>query len=226
MGLARKYFEHLCTAPERDIEPEKLNGLQRYWYVLKNNLWGLILLNLVFTATSIPVVTIPMSISAMSRICMKYLLGQRIELFRDYFMEWKRAFGRSWVIILCGAAMIALLTLACFAYYYLLSGAALYVFLILSQLLALWVFSLLCYAFSFQAASELRIGELLKNAVLVSVTEFGTTVLLILLPGVAYFLCALFFPLTLPLLMLGLISLTQLAVCTITLKPIKKYTIS
>ena len=226
MGLARKHFEHLRNAPEQDIEPEKLNGLQRYWYVLKNNLWSLVLLNLVFAVSCVPVITVPASISAMSRICMKYLMGQRVELLRDYFMEWKLTFGRSWVIMLSGAAMIALLVLACFAYYFLLDGAARNVFLILSLLLILWVFSMLCYAYSFQAALELRIGELLKNAALISVTEFGTTALLVLLPGVACFLCALFFSLTLPLLVLGLISLTQLAVCTITLKPVKKYTIS
>ena len=223
MRLAQKYFEKMGNAPEEDIDLKDLNSAQLYWFVLKNYFWRLILLNILFVASCIPIITIPASFSAVSRVCMKYLMGQHVELVKDYFSEWRNTIWSSWVILICGMVMLVMLGLACMAYYFLLDGIAVCIFLVICLLLALWVFSVLCYAFSIQAAMTLGIGKVIRNAVLMSVTEIKTTVILITLPGVIYFLCALFFPLTLPLLVFGIISLSQLAVCAITLKPIEKY---
>ena len=157
---------------------------------------------------------------------MKWLMGQHVDLKEDYFKEFKASFWKSWVFVILAAIMVGLLIAACFAYYALLNGVLMTIIMILCLIWAFWVFSLGCYAFSMQASTDLPIPVIIKNSVLLSVIAFPSTLLLALLPGLVYFLCALFFPVTLPLLVFGIISFAQLCVCAITLKPIKKYVLS
>ena len=223
MGLFRKYFENVTEAPEECEDIESKNTLQLYWYVVRTFFWKIILLNMLFVATCIPVITIPASIAAMSRICMKWLMGQHVDLKDDYFAEFKASFWKSWMFVLLAVFMVGLLIVACFAYYSLLNGVLMTIIMILCLIWAFWIFSLGCYAFSMQASTDLSTMAIIKNSVLLSVIAFPTTLLLAVLPGVVYFVCALFFPVTLPLLIFGIISFAQLGVCAITLKPIIKH---
>jgi len=223
MRIFDRYFENLNNAPDEDENLENMNTLQLYWYVVRTFFWKIILLNLLFILTSLLIVTIPASIAAMTRICMKWVMGEHVEMTQDYFKEFKASFWKSWVIILCGAVMIGLLVLASFAYYYLLNGTLMSIIMLLCVVWALWIFTVGCYAFSILESTDLPLGTVLKNAVLISVTSFGTTFLIVILPGLAYFLCVMFFPATMVLLLIGILAFTQLGVCALALKPIKKY---
>ena len=55
----------------------------------------LLLLNLLFLVTSIPVITIPASLTAMCGVCLKMRRAEQVRLWKDYMMYFRRDFFRS-----------------------------------------------------------------------------------------------------------------------------------
>lgn len=85
----------LDETPERE-EPEK-TGLERFWELIREDLASLLIGNLLFLLTSIPVVTIPVSLYSLNMLMRKIVSGDAVSCAQDYFMffkrDWKRAYG-------------------------------------------------------------------------------------------------------------------------------------
>ena len=80
---------------ETDI-PEK-TGPARFWALVKDELAAVLIINLLFLAACIPIVTIPPALFALHTVMRKIILGDGVSIVRDYFTAfrqgWKCAYG-------------------------------------------------------------------------------------------------------------------------------------
>ena len=139
----------------------------------------LAILNLLFLITSIPIVTIGASVTAMYTICFRFGTDREQGLFRSYF----RAFGDNfkqatqiWLILLiCGAA-------CCFDVYLFLSLPSMLRYLAvvfcIALVLVVLVFS---YAFPLLSQFENKNKNILTNALFLSLGHLPRSILLVVL---------------------------------------------
>lgn len=129
------------------------------------NLLSLIVLNLLFLLTCLPVLTLPAGWTALSSACQHILLEEK-GLYRRFWRDFCRNFFPS---LLFGAVFFAGPALAlcgCRFYYRLSEGAGIAV--ALSCFCLIGSYLLLCvgaFAFQMQARVTLRVSDVLKNAV-------------------------------------------------------------
>lgn len=83
--------------------PEK-TGLDRFWELVKGELAALLIVNLLFLLTCIPIITIPPALLALHMVMRKIILGDAVACVQDYFAAfrkgWKRAYGAFFLIAL------------------------------------------------------------------------------------------------------------------------------
>lgn len=186
---------------EKRGSQQKQPEVLRFFAVAFEELWYLVKLNVLLLAASIPVLTLPVSLTAALRITSLLAAEQRPPLWRTFWKtflgEWKRALPLGWVHTL-------LAMLAAFGVY-VYGGAALQEnpaaflpFLCLFVMLAvLTLFGL--YFYSMLAMCELPVLDMLRNALILSVAaswrNAAAFFALILCNGA----CLMFFPITLPL---------------------------
>ena len=76
--------------------PEK-TGLARFWELIKDELAAVLIANVLFLVTCIPIVTIPPALFSLHTVMRKIVLGKGVSCARDYFaafkQNWKRAYG-------------------------------------------------------------------------------------------------------------------------------------
>lgn len=93
------FFQKKDFFPEHDYEadlPEK-TGPARFWELIKDELATVLIVNLLFLATCIPIITIPPALLSLHTVMRKIVLGKTVVCVRDYFTAfrqgWKRAYG-------------------------------------------------------------------------------------------------------------------------------------
>jgi len=78
------------------VIPEK-TGPARFWELIKDDLAAVLIVNLLFLATCIPIITIPPALFSLHIVMGKIVLGKAVSCVRDYFTAfkqgWKRAYG-------------------------------------------------------------------------------------------------------------------------------------
>ena len=81
--------------PMEDL-PEK-TGPARFWELIKDELPAVLIANLLFLATCVPVVTIPPALFSLHMVMRRIILGRPVACARDYFEAfrrgWKGAYG-------------------------------------------------------------------------------------------------------------------------------------
>lgn len=75
--------------------PEKV-GPVRFWELIKDELATVLIVNLLFLATCIPLVTVPPSVFALHKVARKIILDEPTACPRDYLAAFKEGFGRSY----------------------------------------------------------------------------------------------------------------------------------
>lgn len=92
--------------PEGDL-PEK-TGTARFWELIKEELPTILIVNLLFLVTCVPIVTIPPALFSLHKVSRKIVLGEAVACVRDYFtafkQNWKRAYGAFFLTFLPMAA--------------------------------------------------------------------------------------------------------------------------
>ena len=82
--------------------------MKTFSQIIRNYWVDLVLLNLAFLLGCIPVVTIPASLSALSRALLRMQREENVHIFRDFFRDIKIGFRRSLLpgcILLAGLAL-------------------------------------------------------------------------------------------------------------------------
>ena len=141
-----------------------------------SRLADLILLNLLFIITSLPIVTIGASSAAMYTVCFRMDTDKEGRLARDYFRAFRAESKHStllWLLMaLCfsGSSASAML-------FFSLTGPLRYVFIPCAAL-ALLSLMMLSYALPLQSQFENTPRETLKNALLLSIAHFPRSLLI------------------------------------------------
>lgn len=81
--------------------PEK-TGPARFWELMKEELPAVLIVNVLFLVTCIPIVTTPPALYSLHMVVRKIILGKGIACAQDYFTAfkqgWKRAYGAFFLI--------------------------------------------------------------------------------------------------------------------------------
>ena len=215
LGRIKQKMTDRIVKPGPGVDsPPPERGLSRLRFVISTHFSKLLLLNLLFVAFCIPVVTIPASISGMTYVLMKLVRTGSCYIWSDFWKELKAAFIQKISVSL------TLLVLVAATYYlatqlpFIWGGILFNVILIIAGLT-------LCYWFVLIATLDLSLGKNLKNAFILAALEWKASLGILLILLVFYMACFFYFPYTVPILLLVGFSLPQLVVCTILYGPIK-----
>ena len=203
-----------------ELPPQR--GVKRFLFLLSTHFWRLMRLNMLFVLFCLPVVTIPAALCGMNRVLITLVRDGNCFLWSEFSKEFKANLLKS----LPFGILFAFLTLDAFIFFNaasaegsqgvnILAGAAGCVFLGFAVLFCSYVFVLL-------PTLALRNRYIAKNAFILMLTEWKTSLLILSETFVAAFITAAFFPFTIIPAVLILFSLTQLIVCSAINEPLQR----
>ncbi len=145
------------------------------------NVFDLMLVNVLFIVCSLPIVTLGASLTAMNFVSLQMVEGKQPNVFQEFFKSFKQNFKQATILWGLVFAMSAVF----FAWYIVIENMVainiaaflrviLYIVIALFAMISLYVFYLL-------AKFENNIVGILKNALLMSIKHFMTTLLSFLL---------------------------------------------
>ena len=141
-----------------------------------NRLADLMILNLLFLLTSLPLFTIGASLTAMYTVCFRLGTDREGGTFRDYFAAFRENFGQAtklWLVaVACGLG-----TAVCTLLFYTMTGWAHYLFVPVGVLFAMVVL-IFGYVFPLQSRFENNGITTLKNAMLLSLGYLPRSILM------------------------------------------------
>jgi len=206
--------------------PAPREGVRRYFYLLWNHFWTFIGVNLMFVAFSLPVVTLPAALCAMDRVFIKLVRDGYALVWLEFRDEFKAELPQSLPL---GALFGGVLFLA----YYLLSLGVSYpaslfglLFLALGIFLSVLGLGLGAYTFLMRAMFPIRNRDVLHNAAALMSRPAGRGWAAAGIPLLMIVLVMIGAPVTLVLLPLLLVSLTQYTLCFVLNDPIQELVVS
>ncbi len=149
-------------------------------------LCNLIIVNLLFILTCIPVFTIGASITALYRITISILAGDNPSVFREYFRSFKDNFAKATILELIYAAASAFFIFELVMVNTMMSPEYSWVQYIPSFFL-LVILAHTFYSFPLLAWFEESIKQIIKNAFLLTLTNMPVTIMYVVITaGLAY----------------------------------------
>lgn len=148
----------------------------------------LILLNLFFLISCLPIVTIGPAVSAMSHVTMKIVRGEEGGVWRTYWHSFRSSFKEAilfWLIFLAVSAML----LADYRFFPVMLSELYRIPQTIVIIVFLVFFSVMLYLLPAVAHFQYTFGQALHNAFLMVLAHFPATLLLLVLHG----LCLLVF---------------------------------
>lgn len=143
------------------------------------NIGDLIILNILFVLTSLPLITIGASLTAVNQVVLRIQRGESNYVAREYIKAFKEEWKQStvlWIIFLLTGALLL------FDVVYVRSlGRGMAV--AIGGVIAVWSF-VFSYAFPLQARFQNTIKNTLKNALLLSVMNLPSTILIVVLNSI------------------------------------------
>lgn len=157
--------------------------VDNFFFECMGNIGDWIILNVLFVITSLPIVTIGMSLTAMYQVAMRRTRGESNYVVREYLQackrEWKQG-TKMWMIFLLTGMLLLFDILYSKNLWKTLNIA-------IGCIAVVWYF-VISYAFPLQARMENSIKNTLANAFLLSLKNFPYTVLMAALNSIP-FLC-------------------------------------
>ena len=154
-------------------------GIDNPFFGFMSRLGDLLILNILFVATCIPVVTIGMSCAALYRVALRMARKESNYVAREYFRacreEWKKS-TVIWILFLATGALLFFDVLVAGEMWSALNVAV-------GVLILIWAF-LFTWAFPLQARFENPVRVTLKNAMYMSVRYLPFTLLMTVLNAV------------------------------------------
>ena len=87
----------LLPANDYDADLPEKTGAARFWELIKDELPAVLVANLLFLVTCVPIITIPPALFSLHMVVRKIILGKPVACSHDYFeafrRNWKRAYG-------------------------------------------------------------------------------------------------------------------------------------
>lgn len=210
-------------APGKGVaEPPPKGGWRRFFFVLGTHFWKLISLNLLFLAFSIPVITMPASLCGMNRVLIKLYRDGNCFVWDEFYKEFRANLWKALPFGLFGAICL-------FASYYFFSlGTSVsqsgveVITTALGLLLLFFAILFFSYTFVFLPTLALKSGQIARNALIFTFTEWKTNVAILASTVILTLLTVFFFPITLLPLVLLTVALQQYIVCAAVNEPLQR----
>lgn len=212
---------------DKTVPYVKKKGIAGYFQLIRNNFSDLIILNVLFIVTSIPIVTIGPSILALNRMTMAMVSDTPTSFVKEYFSYFKKYFSDG---LVCGLCFILAMGLSGFSVIYYFSWGKTTPVMYVFSVIALICFFLIIMTASFfspmYCCVDLKKSILLKNSFLLSLSYLKISLAVLGIIALFSILIFIFFPYSLPLVAMGPVSFAALAACYGSLKPIQSHVIS
>lgn len=151
-------------------------GIDNPFFGFMGRVGDILILNVLFIITSIPIVTIGMSLSAMYRVTLRMERKECVYVAKEYFSAWKEEWKKStgiWLIMLATGILLTFDLMVAKNMWSLLNIAV-------GALTFIWgmVFT---YVFAVQARFENTVKNIFKNAGYMAVRHFPFTIIMLVL---------------------------------------------
>ena len=162
----------------RKVEGEKMKkfGIDNPFFGFMGRLGDILILNILFVITCIPVVTIGTSLCAMYQVTLRMARKESNYVAGEYFRAWKAEWKQStviWLIMLAAGCLLVFDVIVGRDMWNLLNAAV-------GALLFVWGM-LFTYVFAVQARFANTVRNTIKNAMYMAVRHFPVTVLMLAL---------------------------------------------
>lgn len=168
-------------------------GIDNPFFAFMGRVGDILILNILFVITSIPIVTIGMSLSAMYRVTLRMARKESNYVAKEYFRacreEWKKS-TVIWLIMLVSGGVLVFDVTVGKDMWNALNAAV-------GALIFIWGM-LFTYVFAVQARFENTVKNIFKNALYMAVRHFPFTVIMMVLNAIPA-LCILFGSMTMAL---------------------------
>ncbi len=144
-------------------------------------LCNLIMVNLIFLATSLPIITIGASLTGLSKVTMRMVQHQDPSVLKDYFGAFKKHFKEStiiWLITLLAGAFFTVDLYVIFTQIdqkYKLLQIPVWIFMF-------FVVSIFIYAFPLISSYPDKVKSTIKNSILLSLGNIPVTIMAVAIP--------------------------------------------
>lgn len=209
-------------APGKGVtEPPPKQGIKRFLFVLSNHFWRLVTLNLLFLLFCVPVITIPAAFCGMNRVLIKLVREGNCFLWSDFIKEFKGSFLKSLPLGILSAFIM-------FDAYYALSIGAAADSTTGSVITAIGIILIVAnvwfsgYVFVLLPSLELKNRHIIKNALILMMTEWKTNIVMLGCTLLMAFIAIVSFPLSIILLLFIWFSFLQLIICTAVNSPMER----
>lgn len=191
---------------EKDVPPPS-KGLQRFWFLLTNHFFKIILLNLLYLLFCVPVFTIPAAAAGMTNVLMKLWREGNCFLWQDFWSEFKTEFPVR-MLLWFSMQMVPI------AFFVIPAAAgAVQVSFWLSRIAEAFILLIDAYWFPQIVTLNASAATSLKNACLLLPVAFQETIKML---GIILFfnaVCYLLLPFTLPIILFLFFSVERLLLC-------------
>jgi len=207
--------------PDKNAPPKK--GIALFFSILFREYKNLIVVNLIFILFSLPVITIGPAFAGMIHVIFKIIRDRPVFPFSDFIDGFKKIFGSPSYTPCC--LLLHWAWLLSLWYYLSLTSPPpfLYIPMALSVGLLMMLVIASFYCMIMIVTIKLPLTKIIKNSFLLSVACFPRSMLMFAIMSSTLLLIALFFPVSLLLLLVGYFSIVNFIICYNALKCLDKY---
>lgn len=210
--------------PGVDKNESQKKGILLFFELFISRFWDIIKLNILFIIYCIPIVTIGPAFGAMTSITMSMVQNKHVFIFSDFHEAFKANWKQSLICSLISAILFILINISIPFYFRLAQSNSLFYTIFFFSIFITVIFGLSwLYIYPLLTIVSLSIKNIFKNAILLSIACFKNTLLGALIYWTILGINMIFFPLSLPIILLLTFSLLSFISSFTTLNHIKKY---
>lgn len=209
-----KLFDVFYNRGGREEGPRPLKkGVLRLFQIIWIEFWNLVLLNMLYVVFCLPVVTIPAATAAFTAELCDMVRDRPRMLVHRFWSVFKREWRGATLLGVVGLSALVLLAGLLTAELFFLPPLLTYLLLPATVLLLLWFCMAWIYTYPLLVLTELPLRYVLRNAVSLSLVCAKHAAAAVAVCGFILYYVLLYFPVSVPFLLFGLLSLLGL-LCT------------
>ena len=200
MGIFFNFNKEGKGVTKQDVASE--SPIKRFFTEFIHRFWQLVLLNAIYLLACIPIITIGPATAAMNYVCRNFSQAKPAYFFSDFIEKCKEHFKQGILVGIIQLAVGALLSTSLYSWVYgefdapaIFRTVAVVVIFIFGYLLLFGSF----YMYPMMVSFDLKIKQLIRNSVILALTQFWRNIVIFLVLAALLLLTYLFWPLTLPL---------------------------
>lgn len=219
-------FFYTRSSGQEGKPPVLKKGLLRFFQIIRIEFWNLILLNIIYVVFCLPLVTIPAATAALTAELCDMIRDRPRMLVHRFWSAFKREFKTATLLGIIGLAAAMVLTALLIMIPVFLPPIFTYM-LLPTTVILLFVFCMIwIYVYPLLAVTNLPLRYILKNAVALALMQAKYAAAAVIICGITLCYALLYFPVSIPFLFFGVLSLLGLVSTFATWPGIRDHVIS